>query len=36
MATLFGNINAVSKPENGDQIVRGVLYSAKHLRNPDK
>jgi len=31
-ATLFDNTNAVSKPEHGDQIVRGVLYSAKHLR----
>ena len=30
------NTIAVSKPEHGDQIVHGVLYSAKHSRNPAK
>jgi len=34
--TLFDTINAVSKPEHGDQIVYGVLYSAKHLRTSAK
>jgi len=36
LATLFENINAVSKPEHDDDILHSVLYSAKHLRNPAK
>ena len=36
LATLLENINAVIKPEHGDEIVHGALCSSKHLRNPAK
>jgi len=34
LATLLDNTNAVSKPEQGNQIV--TVHSAKHLRNSAK
>ena len=35
-ACVTENINAAKQAEHGDQIVHGVLYSAKRLRNPAK